>query len=168
MRKRLLYKLIPNRPTLTFDLSFSLHLCDYRFDMYEYLTKHSKVMHTDSPLARPRRYGILINHVAVSLIETCEKMQQGVIISFSMHVQSCYSDAIKQIRWFYMLRDAMLKHNLLIAPSSTKVYIKYHYIRMQKDDYIDLVTEHVGAYDLNKMLKAFKKTIWKDCIVVNH
>ena len=154
LRKRLLYKLIPNRPTLVFDLSFSLHLHDSQFDMYKYLIKHSKVIHIDSPLARPRRYQLSVNRVITTLIETHKKTQQGIIISFSMHVQSCYSDAIRQIQWFYLLRDAILKHNLLITPLNTKVYIKYHYIKIQKDDYIDLVKEQVGAYDLNKMLKA--------------
>lgn len=168
MRKQLLYKLIPNRPTLVFDLSFSLHLHDYKFDMYQYLIKHSKVIHTDSPLARPRRYRLLVNHVIATLIETRKRTRQGMIIGFSMHVQSCYSDAIRQIQWFYLLRDALLKHNLLIMPSSAKVYIKYHDVRIQKDDDIDLVKKQVGVYDLNKMLKAFKKTIWKDCIAVNY
>lgn len=168
MRKRLLYKLIPNRPSLSFDLFFSLHLYNYKFDAYKYLIKHSKVMHIDSPLARPRHYRVAIRHVPVSLVETISQTKQGDQLSFSMHVQGCYRDAIKQIQWFYLLRDTVVKSNLVVAPADTKVYIKYHYIKIQDDGYIDKVREQVGIEDMNKMVKAFTTTIWRNCIVINH
>lgn len=168
LRKRLLYKLIPNRPTLVFDLSFNLHLYDYKFDAYKYLSKHSKVIHIDSPLARPRRYRILIHNVPVTLIETNDFNNDQHNLCFSMYVQCVYHDALRQIQWFYNLRNSIIKSNLLAMPSNSKVYIKYHDVSMNKDGIVNKEVKRVGIQNSSKMLEVFKKSIWLNCVVVNH
>lgn len=168
LRKRLLYKLIPNRPTLVFDLSFKLHLYDYKFDAYKYLSKHSKVIHIDSPLARPRRYRILIHNVPVTLIETNNFNNDQHNLHFSMHVQCTYRDALKQIQWFYNLRNSIIKSNLLAMPSNSKVYIKYHCASMSEDGTVNKEVKRVGIQNSSKMLEVFKKSIWLNCVAVNH
>lgn len=168
LRKRLLYKLIPNMPTLVFDLSFKLHLYDYKFDAYKYLSKHSKIIHIDSPLARPRRYRILIHNVPVTLIETNDFNSDQHTLHFSMHVQCVYRDALGQIQWFYNLRDSIIKSNLLAMPSNSKVYIKYRDVSMNKDGTVNKEVKRVGIQDSSKMLEVFKKSIWLNCIAVNH
>lgn len=168
MRKRLLYKLIPNRPTLVFNLSFKLHLYDYKFDAYKYLSKHSKVIHIDSPLACPRRYRILIHNVPVTLIETNDFSNDQHNLNFSMHVQCTYRDALRQIQWFYNLRNSIIKSNLLAMPSNSKVYIKYHCASMNKDGTVNKEVKRVGIQNSSKMLEVFKKSIWLNCVAVNH
>lgn len=168
LRKRLLYKLIPNRPTLVFDLSFKLHLYDYKFDAYKYLLKHSKIIHIDSPLARPRRYRILIHNVPVTLIETNNFNNDQHNLHFSMHVQCTYRDALKQIQWFYNLRNSIIKSNLLAMPSNSKVYIKYHCASMSEDGTVNKEVKRVGIQNSSKMLEVFKKSIWLNCVAVNH
>lgn len=168
MRKRLLYKLIPNMPTLIFDLSFNLRLYAYKSNAYDYLLRHSKVIHIDSPMACPRRYKITIHHVPVELIETSEFSNDQHNLRFSMHVQCCYRDALRQIRWFYNLRNQVIKSNLLAMPSDSKVYLKYHYVDMNKDGTVNKAVKRVGIQSCDKMLGIFKKSIWLNCIAVNH
>lgn len=168
LRKRLLYKLIPNRPTLVFDLFFNLHLCDYKFDAYKYLSKHSQIIHIDSPLARPRRYRISIHNVPVTLLETNDFNSDQHNLHFSMHVQCVYRDALRQIQWFYNLRDSIIKSNLLVMPSNSKVYVKYHCVSMNKDGTVNNEVKRVGIQDSSEMLEVFEKSIWLNCIVFNH
>lgn len=168
LRKRLLYKLIPNKPTLVFDLSFNLHLYDYKFDAYKYLSKHSKIIHIDSPLARPRRYRISIHNVPVTLLETNDFNNDQHSLHFSMHVQCAYRDALKQIQWFYNLRNSIIKSNLLVMPSNSKVYIKYHDVSMNEDGTVNKKVKRVGMQSNRKMLETFKTSIWLNCIAVNH
>lgn len=168
LRKRLLYKLIPNMPTLVFDLSFNLHLYDYKFDAYKYLSKYSKIIHIDSPLARPRRYRILIHNISVTLIETSDFNDDQHSLHFLMHVQCVYRDALRQIQWFYNLRDSIIKSNLLAIPSNTKVYIKYHDVSMNEDGTVNNAVKRVGIQNSSKMLEVFKKSIWLNCVAFNH
>ena len=155
-------------PTLVFDLSFKLHLYDYKFDAYKYLSKHSKIIHIDSPLARPRRYRILIHNISVTLIETNDFNNDQHSLHFSMHVQCVYRDALRQIQWFYNLRDSIIKSNLLAIPSDAKVYIEYHDVSMNEDGIVNKEVKRVGMQSNRKMLETFKKSIWLNCIAVNH
>ena len=142
-------------PTLVFDLSFNLHLYDYKFDVYKYLSKHSKIIHIDSPLARPRCYRILIHNVSVNLIETNDFNNDQYSLHFSMHVQCVYRDALRQIQWFYNLRDSIIKSNLLVMPSNSKVYVKYHCVSMNKDGTVNNEVKRVGIQDSSEMLDVF-------------
>lgn len=151
-----------------FDLSFKLHLYDYKFDAYKYLSKHSKVIHIDSPLARPRRYRILIHNVPVTLIETNDFNNDQHTLRFSMHVQCVCRDALRQIQWFYNLRNSIIKSNLLAMPSNSKVYIKYHCASMSEDGMVNKEVKRVGIQNSSKMLEVFKKSIWLNCVAVSH
>lgn len=155
-------------PTLVFDLSFNLYLYDYKFDAYKYLSKHSKIIHIDSPLARPRRYRISIHNVSVNLIETNDFNRDQYNLHFSMHVQCVYRDALRQIQWFYNLRNSIIESNVLAIPSDSKVYIKYHDVSMNKNGTLNKAVKRVGIQNSSKMLEVFKKSIWLNCIAFNH
>lgn len=187
-RIKLINKIIPNKPTLVFDLFFDLHLLSYKFDMYKYLRQHSKIIRMPSAMSMPRRYYIMINHIPVQLIETVHDKGNIKIVHFNMHVQCTYHDALKQIKWFYLLRDNVLQSNMLVydetinavkpaktepvqptmlrAPTDTRVYIKYHYLKMLSSGYVEKVKKQDGRNSSNKMIKLFKHQIWRDCILV--
>lgn len=192
-RTKLINKIIPNKPTLIFDLFFDLHLLSYKFDMYKYLRQHSKIICMASAMSMPRRYYIMINHIPVQLIETVHDQGNTKTVHFNMHVQCTYRDALKQIKWFYMLRDSILQFNILAddetssmvksayglckktepvqptilhMPTDTQVYIKYHCLKMLNSGYVEKVKKQVGCASSNKMIKLFKHRIWRDCILV--
>lgn len=192
-RTKLINKIIPNKPTLVFDLFFDLRLFSYKFDMYKYLCQHSKIIRMASAMSMPRRYYIMINHIPVQLIETVHDKGNDKTVHFNMHVQCTYRDALKQIKWFYMLRDSILQSNMLAdgetsstaksaqglyketelvqsaishIPTDTRVYIKYHYLKMLSSGYVEKVKKQVGCGSSNKMIKLFKYRVWRDCILV--
>lgn len=186
-RTKLINKIIPNKPTLVFDLFFNLHLFSYKFDMYKYLRQNSNIIRMASAMSMPRRYYIMINHIPVQLIETVHDKDNTKIVHFNMHVQCTYRDALKQIKWFYLLRDNILQSNMLVydgtinavkpvktepvqptmlrAPTDTRVYIKYHYLKMLNSGYVEKVKKQVGCDSSNKMIKLFKHQIWRNCIL---
>ena len=186
-RIKLINKIIPNKPTLVFDLFFNLHLFSYKFDMYKYLRQNSNIIRMASAMSMPRCYYIMINHIPVQLIETVHDKGNTKIVHFNMHVQCTYRDALKQIKWFYLLRDDILQSNtlaydetisavkpaktepvqptMLRAPTDTRVYIKYHYLKMLNSGYVEKVKKQVGCDSSNKMIKLFKHQIWRNCIL---